>query len=371
MSEACKWKSRFDIGRVGVVGVVGVRRVAVRSAVLCFASGIVTTQALAVPVQDYDFDWATIGAVGNGGLDRGPFTGNYGRGAVDYRYRISKLETTTAQWMEYVNTFSTQGDEYASFGAPLFWGAQADPTYNGPGRRWRLRSVADAERLPVAGLTWRESAQYVNWLHNGKQSGFDSLVTGAYDSTTWGGNVRDGFTDEERRLPGAKFWIPTMDEWMKAVYYDQNKNGAGDGGWWIYPDGSDTALISGFPDEGGETSGGIDTTGFPEEWNIPLGAYEDVVTPWGLWDASGGAMEYLEDFSTLGTLNVARRNMGSWAGDQGYWFIDQAGGFGSTPPDDWYPYTGFRIVSAIPSPGTNVIVYSLLLGSICRRRRLG
>lgn len=339
-----------------------------RSVFVCLASlGLVSTLALAGPVPDYDFDWATIGALGNKGLDLGPADAPLrGRGSVDHRYRISKLEITTNQWMEFVNTFSTQGDEHRRFGEPLNWGAEVDPTYQGPGRQWRLRNVANAQRLPVSALTWREAAQYCNWLHNGKQSTFESLATGAYDTSTWGGNARDGFTDEERHLPGAKFWIPTMDEWLKAAYYDPNKNGTGDGGWWLHPNGSDTPLISGWPDEGGETSGGIYTAGFPEEWNIPLGAYEHVVSPWGLWDISGGTDEWTESYN--GEVQIDRLILGSYAGFPGWQWADQAWTFGAGVPDSSGNSTGFRIAS-IPTPPTAAIAVVGMMATIPRSRR--
>lgn len=329
---------------------------------------LLTATAVAGPVPDYDFDWATIGAVGNSGLDLGPDDVYLrGRGSVGYRYRISKLEITTAQWMEFINTFHTQGDEYLRFGEPLNWGAEIDPTYDGPGQRWRLRNVADAERLPVSAVTWREAAQYCNWLHNGKLSSFDSLATGAYDTSTWGGNARDGFTDEERHLPGAKFWIPTLDEWIKAAYYDPNRNGPGEGGWWLHPNGPDTALVSGWPVEGGQTSAGIETHGFPEEWNIPLGAYADMVSPWGLWDISGATDEWTESYRD--EFQFGRVFLGSYAGATVWQYPDQAWTLeGSGAVNSSNNSTGFRIAS-IPTPPTAAIaVVGIAVASLKRRR---
>ena len=240
------------------------------------------TTAPAQVVPDYDFDWVTIGDVNNPPYEgETPFGGTHtlGRGSVPYEYRISRTEVTTGQWMEFVNTFSTQSDELRFFADPIFWGAEPDPTYTGPGRRWRLRSdVPNPKILPVGGISWRESAQFANWLHNGKGSDLSTLVTGAYDSTTWG-DVGGRFTDDPTHLPGARFWIPTLDEWLKAVHYDPNKYGQGQGGWWAYPYASDDVPISGFPEDGGETSAGILCRTCP--WDVALGAYPDQQTPWG------------------------------------------------------------------------------------------
>ena len=121
---------------------LGGRGLRLRMVVLLVAGiGALVGSAQAGPVPDYDFDWAVIGDPGNAGLDESPFPPMLGRGAVEYEYRIGKLEITTAQWMEYVNTFSTQGDEYRNFARPLDWGAQSDSSYGGPGRRWVLRGL--------------------------------------------------------------------------------------------------------------------------------------------------------------------------------------------------------------------------------------
>jgi len=211
--------------------------------------------------------------------------------------------------------------------------------------------------FPVAGLTWREAAQYTNWLHNGKQSGFDSLITGAYDSTTWGDPGPDGYPDEEHHLPGAKFWIPTLDEWLKAAYYDPDRRGDGEGGWWLHPNGTDTPLISGLPGEGGETSGGVDLPGVGE-WEIPLGAYSDVTSPWGLLDVSGGASEFTEEF---GLGNIGRTYGGSFAGWEFWWFLDQNWTIGESRPDSPSVASGLRIASRVPGPGSLSFVVVVLL----------
>ena len=139
-----------------------------RPACACLACLFLASPALA---QDYNFDWATIDHPGNApyhGPD--PFGDATGRGRVDYTYRISKVEVTTAQWMEFVNTYSTQSDDLKWFAYPTHWGATEDLTYHGPGQRWKLKSAAGSANWPVTGITWRESAQFCNWLTNDKRT---------------------------------------------------------------------------------------------------------------------------------------------------------------------------------------------------------
>lgn len=326
-----------------------------------------TAGALAQGVPDYDFDWITIGDPGNPAYDRDdPFFRVLGRGSVDYNYRISKLENTTTQWMEFVNTFSTQSDDFdiANFGRPAHWGAIEDGSYNGPGIRWKLDpSIPFADMLPVVGLTWREGALYANWLHNGKQGTFESLETGAYDTSTWGDGDGRTFTDDPTHLPGAKFWIPTMDEWIKAAHYDPDKNG-GEGGWWLQPNGTDEPVP---PDE---TSAGHGDDGAGGVWlRWPLAMFPDTQSPWGLLDVSGGGAEWSEEIF-FEDMPEERAIHGSWVTTNDlYEMADRIYTMGSSDPRGYFIWTGFRMASAVPSPGAVwVLGLGWIAGTLTRRR---
>jgi formylglycine-generating enzyme required for sulfatase activity len=334
---------------------------------LCASAAVVASAFLstasAAPGAD-GFDWATIGAVGNAAYT-GPGP-NSGRGRVSYQYKISKLEITTSQWLEFTNTFSTQTDAYnfTKLG-PLYWGATFDPTYIGPGVRYRLRQGdPNAGMRPVGGISWRDAARYCNWLHNGKSSSLASLTTGAYDTTTFGGNRTTGYTDAATHLPGAKYWIPTLDEWMKAAYYDPDRFGNGVGGWWEYTNRSNQQGVSGLPGVG-TTSAGL-RLDFSAEWTIPLGAYSSVTSPWGLWDTSGGATEWTEEWAGMSPLN--RLLGGAAAGD--VLELDGLSGEVATSfdPERLANFQGLRLASRVPSPSTCVFI-GVLVAGLSRRKR--
>ena len=260
----------------------------------------IATPTLAQPDAD-GFEWALITDVGNEPYMGNPNSPVFGRGRVDYEYRISVYEITTAQWVEFVNTFSTQSDNLTFFGMPSSWGAAVDSDYEGPGRRWVVPPVANADLFPVKGLTWYECAQYANWLHNGKSADLTALDTGAYDASTWGPDkVPGSFSDAPNRMPGARYWLPNLDEWVKAAHYDPNRHGVGIGGWWVYPNTTDKPLVSGPPGIG-QTAAGMPCCYFDEDMNIlrtceiPLRSYPER-SPWGLYDVSGGALEWLENY---------------------------------------------------------------------------
>src|SRR5262245_52284284 len=279
-----------------------------RTVRLVFAAAMaVAPAALAQPGPD-GYDWAVIGAPGNA-----PWTGfsdpispTFGRGGVNYQYSMGRTEVTTGQWLEFMNAASARPDPLPFstrwFGTPVLWGAQVDPTYGGPGTRYRLRTdVANAEMLPVGGISWRQAAVMCNWLNNGKSSAASAFMSGAYDVSTFTPDIAfPTFNDQRRHTPGAHYWIPTLDEYLKAAFYDPDRGGSGVGGWWTYPNRSDTPLIYGPPPAFGGDGTAQANSGFTlpnhAERNIPLGAYPTVQSPWGLLDPAGGTAEWIEEF---------------------------------------------------------------------------
>ncbi len=314
-------------------------------------------------------DFVTVGAVGNRGYD-GPDPQGLvgGRGGVSYEYKIGRFEITTSQWLDYYNAFSARSDAVpaSQLGLPVFWGATRDTSYAGPGTRYRLVADANAGMFPVGGLSWRQAAMYCNWLHHEKSTTLAARQNGAYDAATFGFSSPGVFTDQATHHPSARYWIPTLDEWLKAVHYDPNATGPGgeQGRWWQQPHGTDTTLIYG-PPGAGQANSGFSLPGFGE-YNIPLGSYPSVRSPWGLLDAAGGASEWTEGIFQTNPFRY-RFLDGSQAG-QG---ATQAGDYSFSVGAD-FPHlatigNGLRIASAVPSPSVLVVLGAASL--VPRRRR--
>ena len=326
---------------------------------VCGTLALLTPRATAQTPPSYGFDFVTIGDPGNFAYSGGMYGQTAGRGSVAYEYRIARHEVTTSQWMEFVNTFSQRVGGW-NFARPHVWGARWDPTYTGPGQRWILKPDPDAGMFPVGGISWHESAQYANWLHNGKSTDPASLDDGAYDSSTWGVDPVTGYSTDGPRLPGAKYWIPTIDEWLKAAHYDPNKFGTGLGGYWLYPHSSDSLIRPGPPGVGQTSAGWQDPLVFSGEWNIPLGAYPLWTSPWGLLDVSGGAAEWMESWWHP-LMPQERIRDGASAGFRDWQFPDRADVvFGGGRPNHAIPDIGLRIASRVPSPGAGVFLGSAL-----------
>ncbi len=320
-----------------------------------------------------DIEFVTIGAPGNAGygLPSPPgYLNIQGRGRVDYEYRIGKYEVTTAQWMEFVNTYNVLGGSWTFFADPVFWGAVPDPAYSGPGIKYKLNpALPNAPMVPVIGISWRETAQFCNWLHNDKASGTWAIENGAYDASTFTTNANGTFNDQLTHHPSAKYWIPTFDEWTKAAHYDPDRYGPGKGGYWLYPHRSDEPPIGGPPGQG-QANTGFNMLPSLGHYYIPLGSYPETQSPWGLLDTAGATSEHTEFWWFPGGPYVERGSRGSVAGgaadpsDRIYWVS-------SNSPQYGYVAVGARIASAIPSPGSLITLGMawIAFGSSTRWRR--
>ena len=309
-------------------------------------------------------EFVTIGAVGNAPYGGAIVSPDRPVGTVNYEYRIARTEVTAGQWLEFANAYAPYNT------SPLVSGGEI----RGPWLRvvpgssppqFYLRDNA----LPTYATqtTWRMAARFCNWLHNGKSGEGWAFESGVYDTMTFGRNPETNeYTDQTTPSPGARFWIPSLDEWVKAAYFDPNKNGTNQPGYWQFPTTSDTAPITGLPSEGGQTSAGLFRLdgGGP----LPVGAYSNITSPWGLFDLSGGATE----ITTSWTSDVYRFDL--LGAGTGYWSEPDAAlrigdrigefGLGSVTGGD----TGFRLAASIPTPTTTLLL-SLPLLLLPRSRR--
>jgi hypothetical protein len=194
----------------------------------------------------------------------------------------------------------------------------------------------------------------------------DALLTGAYDLRTVDSTNAESWVNIGRE-PGATCWMPTYDEWAVASFYDPNKMGAGEGGWWSHLNRRERPSLPGAPGVG-ETSARWDPPGGDfQVRSVPVGSYPESQSGWGLLDTSGSVRECLE----VGwEYSEDRLFVGTEAGWTSFPDLDelheQIGYFGATSPFSRYP--GIRLASvSVPSPtGTFLVVFLTLATS--RRR---
>lgn len=289
-------------------------------------------------------------------------------GSVPYAFRMARTEVTTGQYLAFANLAWQMNPQNRYAIEPTFWGARLvedSPTH----MRWELDpNIPNAADVPVNGMSWVQAAWFCNYLHNGGQNDLSTLTHGAYDTSTFTGDAGQVFNHQLTRSPGARYWIPSLDEWVMAGFYDPNRNGSGLGGYWNYGTSSDSAPVYGAPGTlGAESNSGWEGPGFAEHF-VPVASY-GAQSPWGLFDVAGGASELTEAVWPDASAPIYRRSMGSEAGllpgvaaSADTLGRIYAGTFNETAA--W----GLRIASVVPSPSTLASVPPLLLFVFVRRR---
>jgi len=225
--------------------------------------------------------------------------------------------------------------------------------------------VFEDQHQVVNGVSWHLAAAMSNWLHNDKINERWAFETGAYDIVGIGPSDFGDWVPPARHEPGARFWIPSIDEFSKAAYFDPNRYGPGQGGYWQQPDRGDEGLVVGYPGDGGETMG--EPLSYQDGWSStwPVGQYPDVRSHYGVLDVLGTRAQWLET-----TLPGApqwdewKLTMGSSSANSQLPFNTQLGhyslGLVQSP-------IGLRLATVIPgAPTVGVLV--CFLGVVLRRR---
>ena len=313
------------------------------------------------PPPDYGFQWATIAHPGNApwvgyAANEGPPSPTIAWGDVAYQYRIAKTEVSNGQWLDFVRA-----------AAPFV------PANDRRGRAFTGEGIVAVgnQFIPVESADWavragwRYAAWYANWSHNGqKPAGVATaadFASGAYDISTFNSTGQIGITDQATRSEGAKYWVPSIDEWVKAVYWDPNRNGAGQPGYWLYPGSQDTPLITAPSSSGGQTDLSAGPMG--QAYSLLIGQYANVTGPWGLLDASGNASEWLEDKGGLNRRIVDSHPLVP------LFLTPVADRLNWKSFDDIYHLNGIRLASAVPTPCTVLALGLCVLRALNTRRR--
>jgi formylglycine-generating enzyme required for sulfatase activity len=266
------------------------------------------------------FDWVTVGDPGNA-CDIQP-QGCFG--AVAYEYRVSKYETTNAQYAEFLNAVADadpNGLYNTSMGSGL-----GGITRSGSSPSYTYTAVAGRENKPVVYVSFYDSLRFANWLHNGQPTGAqDSTTTenGAYDMSLGSSVVREA---------GAKVFLTSEDEWFKAAYF----NGTS---YFEYPAGSDTQTTCAAPDAAANTANCDGAVGDLTD----AGSYTGSPSPYGTFDQGGNVRERNEEMLDA----VFGRTRGGYFNTYPI-FLSSAHPTGN-PPESESGGLGFRVAS-LPEP---------------------
>jgi hypothetical protein len=298
-----------------------------------------------------ELQFVTVGAPGNRATlpHETPWNPGLNRGSVSYEFRITQTEVLVHQWYDFVIAYR-----------PFWTGAPNDSrltsyilrTADGQGYGY----PAFMTNFPVF-TTWEMAARYCNWLHNDKISEAWAFESGAYDTSTFTRNLDGSFNHIFERSPSAKYWIPNLEEALKSIFYDPDRHGPGQEGYWLYANKTDTPPIEASPDSGGTTNAGLGW-----DW-LSAGQYPDQASPWGLLDTSGGEQEWTS--TSLGAGYLLTTGSSAFAGlSDVYDRLDWVGL--SLTPDTLG--RGFRVAGIVPAPSAAALVGMWLLVRARRSR---
>jgi sulfatase modifying factor 1 len=337
-----------------------------RLALLSFGAALVAFFALAGPAaQAVTISTVPVGNPGNA-------ADNTGFGAVGYAYRIGVTEVTNAQYAEFLNAVAAS-DPYQLFpNIPSQWfginrsGSPGSFTYavKAPVPGEGLGGAAyNYDDKPITQATWLSAIRFTNWLHNGQGNG--DTETGAY--TLLGGTAYPTNALTVARNPGARWVLPSENEWYKAAYY----NGAS-GVYYDYATQSNSVPNNNQPasDTGNSANFLVPnppapshTTGDPQYPFTPVGAYGNSESFYATFDQSGNVAEWMESHQSPFSSRVIR---GGSASDTAMFL--PASSRNSGPEASGFPFTGFR-VALVPEPGSALLAGIVAMALAAHRHR--
>ncbi|HEY3392553.1 MAG TPA: SUMF1/EgtB/PvdO family nonheme iron enzyme [Lacipirellulaceae bacterium] len=218
------------------------------------------------------------------------------------------------------------------------------------------------DNKPVVFLSWFDTIRFANWLHNGQGSG--DTETGAY--TLLGGTPVPSNANIITRNPGARWWLPSEDEWYKAAYYDPIAEV-----YYDYPTGTSGRPNNNLPsaDTGNSMNAGRHSrsgVGVPSYPWTDVGAYTLSASPYGTFDQGGNAEEWNETLSRFGEATKWRGLRGGpW--NESHLHALGRGGNAADPTSERYGY-GFRVATVVPEPSVRALLALGALTLICRKR---
>jgi sulfatase modifying factor 1 len=217
-----------------------------------------------------------------------------GVGSVAYSYNIGKTEVTNAQYVNFLNAVAAS-DPYGLYNANM-----GTDTLGGITRSGNSGSYAYSVKVPALGGTytydnkpvvyvdWGDTARFANWLGNGQPMGAADASTTEAGAYTLNGATSDSALINVTRNAGARWWLPSDNEWYKAAYFNPSTVS-----YYDYPTSNSTAPNNNPPSNDTGNSANFN----PVDRNYPwtdAGAYALSPSPFGTFDQGGNAWEWTD-----------------------------------------------------------------------------
>jgi formylglycine-generating enzyme required for sulfatase activity len=254
-------------------------------------------------------------------------------GAVSYEYRIGKYEISE----DMINKANALG------GLGI--------THDGRGANF-----------PATSISWFEAAQFVNWLNTSTGSvpayKFDDLGNfQLWDPMDAGYDANNLY-----RNSLAFYFLPSLDEWHKAAYYDPVAMS-----YYDYPTGSD-AVPDGIDSIGDTIFDAVfDDGAFNPDPNEIMNV--GLLSPYGTAGQGGNAAEWLE--AAIDRANDFPNEGREFRG--GAWNFGPSSMAASNdgvglPPSTGLDWLGFRVATVVPEPCT-ILLFGVGIAIVIARRK--
>jgi formylglycine-generating enzyme len=269
-------------------------------------------------------------------------------GSVGYLYQIGKYEVTAGQYTEFLNAVAKAdpNELYNPLMGDTSGNRGANIQRSGSSPNYSYSVASDWADRPVNYVSFWDAARFANWLHNGQPTGAQGPGT-----TEDGAYLNVGNQATFARQPGAKFFIPTEDEWYKAAYH--NKTAGLTASYFNFPTGANSVPgrdMSEATNPGNNANYYIsgELIGSPYDRTV-AGEFELSDSPYGTFDQGGNVLEWNEtSFSSSRLLRGGSFLDGS---DKLHAFTRNG-----NVPAFVYPTVGFRVASSIPEPSTLLLL---------------
>lgn len=311
------------------------------SCIALILSGLMVNPALA----QVTFEWAEVGNPGNqpDALNADSIAGI---GSVVYPYRIAKHLVTNNQYAEFLNAVASSdtGDVGQLWIEAMGSDARGGITRSGSPGSFTYAVKPNMGNKPVNLVSFLSAMRFVNWLHNGQPAGAQN------ESTTEDGvyTIADGVS--ETRAAGARYFIPTENEWYKAAYHQPSADGGDGDDYWLYSTASnDTPIVATANATGDINNPGPNVANYDNgaDWNGLDGNLTSVGSAgpgsesfYGTSDQSGNVLEWTETVAQTEGSRVVRG--GSWDNDESLMQSTSSTSFGTQFGDQ---RLGFRVAS--------------------------
>jgi len=284
----------------------------------------------------FEIEFVTIGNPGNPDDTTGDPNP---AGKVDYTYRISKYEISEAM----IDAANAEG----SLGL--------------------TKEVTLGPNKPATGISWLEAATFANWLNTsqGHQAAYNIDGNGNFGLWSSGEAWQRG-GENLFRHKHTVYFLPSVDEWYKAAYYDPDLNG-GAGGYWNFP----TVNTFPIPVPSGTGAGTAVYSLSPSSFLGPADINQaGGLSPYGTMGQGGNVEEWEET-----EFDLVNDSSSSARGIRGGHFYNGSNSLSSSYRRSRSPtngnFVGFRVASiaVIPEPSSSLLGAFAAVGLLLRRSR--